>query len=56
MDIDNDSLSVFSELEIICHCLFEMTFFSFEQGEIQNELSRLSDLVDEIDNMTKEEK
>jgi len=56
MDIDNDSLSVFPELEIICHCLFEMTFFSFEQEEIQKELSRLNDLVDEIDNMTEEEK
>jgi hypothetical protein len=56
MDIDDDSLNNFSELEIICHCLYEMTFFSFDQKEIKNELTRINDLVDEIDNMTEEEK
>jgi hypothetical protein len=56
MDLDDDSLNDFSELEIICHCLYEMTFFSFDQKEIKKELTRINDIVDEIDNMTEEEK
>ena len=48
MDIDKQSLLDFSELELISHCLFEMTFFSFEKDEIQKELDRINDVVEEI--------
>jgi len=33
-----------------------MTFFSFEQKEIEKEFARINDLVDEIDNMSMEER
>jgi len=56
MEIDNKTLSEFSELELICHCLFEMTFFSFDQNEIQEEIERINGIVEEIDNMSEEEK
>jgi hypothetical protein len=56
MDIDRQSLLDFSELELICHCLFEMTFFSFDQQEIQDELKRILDQVEEIKNMSEDEK
>jgi hypothetical protein len=56
MDFDKNSLRDFSELELICHCLFEMTFFSFEQEDIEKELNRINGIVDEIENMTEDEK
>ncbi len=56
MDIYEESLQNFSELEIIAHCLFEMTFMAFEEKEIQEELNKLDQQVEEIKNMTEEEK
>jgi hypothetical protein len=35
IDISQESLVHFSELEIISHCLYEMTFVGFEEAEIQ---------------------
>ena len=56
MRIDEQSLIDFSELEIICHFLYEMTFYGFEQEEIQNEIGRVNNIVDEIKNMPPDEK
>jgi hypothetical protein len=56
MDIDQITLKTFNELEIISHCLFEMTFVGFEEEEIQAEMNRINDSVEEIKNMTEEEK
>jgi len=56
MNIDQQSVVDFTELELICHCLFEMTFFSFDQKEIQKEIERINDVVDEIKNMTEEDR
>ncbi|MCF6349362.1 MAG: hypothetical protein L3J20_13895, partial [Flavobacteriaceae bacterium] len=47
MDIDKNSLLNFSELEIIAHCIYEMTFMGFEEEGIQEELNNLEDSVDE---------
>ncbi len=41
MEISPDSLQEFSELEIIAHCLYEMTFAGFEEEEIQEELNTI---------------
>lgn len=41
MDIDKKSLQNFSELEIIAHCLYEMTFVGFEEEEIQAEINNI---------------
>jgi hypothetical protein len=56
MDIDTKTLKDFTELEIISHCLFEMTFVSFEQDEIQEKMNKINGMADEIKNMTEEEK
>lgn len=56
MDLDEKSLSEFTELEIISHCLYEMTFFGFDQETIQKEMDEMERSVDEIKNMTEEEK
>ena len=56
MDIDKNTLQDFTELEIIAHCLYEMTFIDFEEEEIQAEMDKLKDIADEYKNMTEEEK
>lgn len=56
MDMDEKSLSEFTELEIISHCLYEMTFFGFDQETIQEEMDEMEKEVEEIKNMTEEEK
>ena len=56
MDLDEKSLSEFTELEIISHCLYEMTFFGFDQETIQKEMDEIERSVDEIKNMSEEEK
>lgn len=35
MTISKESLDYFSELEIIVHCLYEMTFMGFSDEDIQ---------------------
>lgn len=56
MDMDEKSLSEFTELEMISHCLYEMTFFGFDQETIQKEMDEIERSVDEIKNMSEEEK
>lgn len=56
MDVDEKTLQNFTELEIISHCLYEMTFVSFDQEIIQEEIDKLEKLADEIRNMSEEEK
>jgi hypothetical protein len=56
MDLDEKTLKDFTELEIISYCLFEMTFFGFDQEKIQGEMDELQKSVEEIENMTEEEK
>ena len=46
----------FSEPEIICHCLNEMTYAGIEEEEIQTEFSKLKFIVDEYKALTPEEK
>ena len=56
MDIDKKSLQNFSELEIIAHCLYEMTFMGFEEEEIQAEMNKVEKDIEDYKNMTDEEK
>lgn len=46
MGIDPESLQEFTELEIIAHCLYEMTFISFEEEEIQKTLEDINKPVE----------
>ena len=48
MPIDEDTLRRYAEEEIIAHCLWEMTFFGYDRGEIVEERERLKKMVDEI--------
>ena len=56
MTISNETLADFNELEIISHCLFEMTFVSFDEKEIQEYLESLNKTAEEFRNLTDEEK
>lgn len=51
MDVDEQSLLEFSASELICHCLYEMTFISFDQKKIQIEMGRIRSEIDEVKNM-----
>ena len=56
MSIDQECIDSFSELEIICHCLHEMTFMGFSPEEIDNEWQIIKKRADDLKHMTKEEK
>ena len=56
MNITSESLASFSELEIIAYCLFEMTFVGFEEEDIQQELIKLEQEMEDYKAMTDEEK
>jgi hypothetical protein len=53
MKITQDSINNFSLLDIVCHCLWEITFNGYSNTEIQAQFKELKDLIDEI---KKEEK
>lgn len=56
MEVHHDNFTDFSELEILAHCLYEMTFVGFEEEDIQEELQRINEISEEYKNMTDEEK
>jgi hypothetical protein len=56
MSIDQESIKSFSSLEIICHCLHEMTFMGFNQKEIDDEWQKIKKAADDFKHLTKEEK
>jgi DNA gyrase/topoisomerase IV subunit A len=56
MDLSVATLENFTELEIIAHCLWEMTFIGFDEVHIQNELSSLQQSIEDLQNMTDEER
>ncbi len=56
MEISSESLLDFSELEIICHCLYEMTFVGFDEKIIQEELKEMEKSIEDYENMSDEEK
>ncbi len=55
MTISEDTLRQFSELEIISHCLYEMTFFGFSERKIQTFQKKLDEQSQKINNMSPEE-
>lgn len=56
MEISQESLEDFTELEIIAHCLFEMTFVGFEEEVIQEEMESIQKSIEDFKNMSDEEK
>lgn len=56
MDLAPETIENFSELEIIAHCLYEMTFVDYDEDAIQGKLKTLNDQVEEYIKLTDEEK
>jgi len=55
MPVYSKTLQCFPETEIIAHCLWEMTFHSFDENVIQDEKARLSLTVSGIGELSNEE-
>lgn len=56
MKLSPETLENFNELEIISHCLYEMTFCGYEQEEIQEQLQSIKKSVEDYKNLSDEEK
>lgn len=56
MEITENTFEDFTELEILCHSMYEMTFIDFEEKSIQDEIKRIHDIKNKYDNMSEEEK
>jgi hypothetical protein len=56
MNLAPETLKNFSDLEIIAHCLFEMTFVGYDEDEIQQELKSITDSKEAYEKLTDEEK
>jgi hypothetical protein len=56
MRINELTQKEFTELEIIAHCLYEMTYYGYEEEEIQTELYRIEGIVEEYKSLSPEEK
>ena len=50
MDIDHKSLAKYSELDIIGHCLWEMTFYGFTQEDIKKVIDEIEKSIEEAKN------
>lgn len=56
MEIDPVAFELFSETEILAHCLYEMTFVGFDEDEIQKRYQEINSLADEIKALAAREK
>ncbi len=56
MKIQEKTIKEFTELQIIAHCLYEMTFVGYTEEEIQDELERIKGIADEYKNLSPDEK
>ncbi|TXK73345.1 DUF6557 family protein [Mesonia sp. HuA40] len=56
MKIANETVEKFTELEIISHCLYEMTFVDYEEDEIQEQFNSIKKIASEYKNLTEEER
>jgi hypothetical protein len=56
MDLSKETIKNFSDLEIIAHCLYEMTFVDYYEEAIQGQFKSLNDNLEEYKKLTKEEK
>lgn len=52
MDVSQESINSFGEVDVICHCLWEMTFFGFREAKIKNFSRTLNKRVETIKNGT----
>ena len=54
--ISEETMSSYNELEIIAHSLYEMTFFGYDEEEIQKQFKSIERIAEEYKNMSPEEK
>lgn len=55
MPISKESIGNFTEIEILAHCLWEMTFCGFDNESIQEFNDKLDDEMDELESLTEDE-
>ena len=48
MEVKEETIWKFSEIEILCHCLWEMTFYGFKETKIQKEFKLILDSYKEV--------
>jgi hypothetical protein len=56
MDIAPETTKRFSDLEIIAHCIYEMTFIGYNEEEIKEQFDAIIDRTEEYKNLSREEK
>lgn len=56
MELAPETIDNFNELEIIAHCLYEMTFCGYDQEDIQAQLTSLKSTVEDYQNLSDDEK
>ena len=56
MELATETLENFNELEIVSHCLFEMTFCGYEKDEIQEQFQAINKTMEDYKNLSDEEK
>lgn len=48
MQINQEALETFNQLEIIVHCLYEMTYYGFSEDEIQRVITKVEGTIDNL--------
>jgi len=56
MEIAPETIRNFKKLEIIAHCLYEMTFIGYNEKEIKEQFDIINESVEDYKSMTEEEK
>lgn len=56
MTITKETIEGFTELEIIAHCLYEMTFLGYTEAEIQKEANEFNKIIEDFNALSEEEK
>jgi hypothetical protein len=56
MNLAKETTKNFTDLEIIAHCLYEMTFIDYDEETIQEQFKSLNDNLEEFKKLTEEEK
>lgn len=56
MELAPESIKYFSDLEIIAHCLYEMTFIGYDEEEIQEQFDSINKTVEDYKSLSEEEK
>ena len=56
MELANETVKNFSQLEIIAHCLYEMTFVDYDEEEIQKQFCQIKNTMEEYKSLSEEEK